>query len=64
MGSQRTYLERLNGHLHVIYRAGGRSKVNDMIKRAFDINILRDVVVDESEFIITNEMADIIHTAC
>ena len=37
--------ERLNGHLQIINRAGGRSKIQDVIEFARHVNELRHIVV-------------------
>ena len=49
VGAQRANLERLDRQFQVVDRARGRGEVHHAIHTTVDLNVLRDVVLDQVE---------------
>src|SRR5581483_4198468 len=63
MSSQRTDLQCLDRQLQVIDRACRRSKMQEVVELAFDINIFGDVIMDKPKIRQTDEVGNILHRA-
>ena len=56
--AERADLERLDRQLEVVDRAGRAGPVQDVVDRAVDVDVLRDVVADELKILVA-EMGDV-----
>ena len=60
MGAQRTDLQRLDREFEVINRAGGRGEMPDVIDRAVEKQILRDILLDEFVVRVAGQVRDVV----
>src|ERR1019366_3857926 len=63
MGSERTDLQRLYRQLEVIYRAGGRCEMKNVIEWAIDINVVCHIVVNKLKIRQPQQVRDVLHRA-
>ena len=61
MHPKRTHLQRLNGDLQVVDRAGRRGEMQDVVQGPAHVDEFRDVLVDEAEIRKRQQVVDVAH---
>ena len=63
MRAERADFQRLDRLLEVVDRAGRRREVQDVVERPVDVDVVRDVVLDEREAVAADEVLDVARDA-